>query len=73
MIYIHEYCIFLIGQGLCVKSLVDRGSDVHLMDSNGRTALDLAAFYGDAEVRFQHVLSASNITKADIIYIYVIV
>lgn len=33
-----------------VRSLVDNGAATDHADKNGRTPLDLAAFYGDAEV-----------------------
>lgn len=32
-----------------VQFLVEEGADIDQMDKNGRTPLDLAAFYGDAE------------------------
>lgn len=34
----------------CVQSLLERGSRIDHTDRNGRTPLDLAAFYGDAQV-----------------------
>ena len=33
-----------------VRSLLERGSDIDHSDKNGRTPLDLAAFYGDPQV-----------------------
>lgn len=33
-----------------VQSLVERGAATDHADKNGRTPLDLAAFYGDADV-----------------------
>lgn len=33
-----------------VRCLVERGAATDHVDKNGRTPLDLAAFYGDAEV-----------------------
>lgn len=32
-----------------VQFLVEEGAEIDQMDKNGRTPLDLAAFYGDAE------------------------
>ena len=40
----------LKGQLHCVQSLVERQSDIDHTDRNGRTPLDLAAFFGDAQV-----------------------
>ena len=40
----------LKGQLHCVQSLVERHSDIDHTDRNGRTPLDLAAFFGDAQV-----------------------
>ena len=40
----------LKGQLHCVQSLMERHSDIHHTDRNGRTPLDLAAFFGDSQV-----------------------
>ena len=40
----------LNGHLQCVRSLLERGSDIEHSDRNGRTPLDLATFYGDAQV-----------------------
>lgn len=34
----------------CVQLLIERGSNIEHNDNNGRTPLDLASFYGDAQV-----------------------
>lgn len=40
----------LKGQLTCVQLLLERGSDIEHTDRNGRTPLDLAAFFGDENV-----------------------
>src|SRR4029434_11070249 len=40
----------LKGHKSVVQSLVERGAAIDHTDKNGRTPLDLAAFYGDAEI-----------------------
>lgn len=39
----------LKGHRAVVQFLVEEGAEIDQMDKNGRTPLDLAAFYGDAE------------------------
>ena len=45
----------------CMQSLVERGSDIEHCDKNGRTPLDLAAFYGDAEAVSIRVVTTSRL------------
>lgn len=40
----------LKGQKSVVELLVERGAQIDHTDKNGRTPLDLAAFYGDADI-----------------------
>lgn len=40
----------LKGQRACIQMLLERGSDIEHTDKNGRTPLDLAAFFGDENV-----------------------
>lgn len=40
----------LKGQKNVVQFLVEKGAVIDHTDKNGRTPLDLAAFYGDAEI-----------------------
>ena len=40
----------LKGHYHCTQSLLEKGSDLDHTDTHGRTPLDLAAFYGDADV-----------------------
>jgi ankyrin repeat protein len=40
----------LKGHFMCVQTLINRGSAIDHKDKNGRSPLDLAAFYGDAQV-----------------------
>lgn len=40
----------LKGQKSVVELLVEKGAQIDHTDKNGRTPLDLAAFYGDADI-----------------------
>lgn len=40
----------LKGQKGVVELLVEKGAQIDHTDKNGRTPLDLAAFYGDADI-----------------------
>lgn len=44
----------LKGHKNVVQFLVEKGAVIDHTDRNGRTPLDLAAFYGDAEIVSQH-------------------
>lgn len=44
----------LKGHKNVVQFLVEKGAVIDHTDKNGRTPLDLAAFYGDAEIVSQH-------------------
>jgi len=39
-----------LGQAHCVRSLISRNANIAHRDASGRTALDLAAFFGDPQV-----------------------
>lgn len=50
----------LKGHKNVVQFLVEKGAVIDHTDKNGRTPLDLAAFYGDAEIVSQHNLNAEH-------------
>lgn len=57
----------LKGQKSVVELLVERGAQIDHTDKNGRTPLDLAAFYGDADiVSIQGGLQCGFITCAKV-------
>lgn len=50
----------LKGQKNVVQFLVEKGAVIDHTDKNGRTPLDLAAFYGDAEIVSGNCLKHTN-------------
>jgi len=61
----------LKGHREVVQYLVEKGATVDQTDKNGRTPLDLAAFYGDADIvsrtnsrTTKHVLNFHNTEKS---------
>lgn len=50
----------LKGHKNVVQFLVEKGAVIDHTDKNGRTPLDLAAFYGDAEIVSQQNLNAGQ-------------
>lgn len=50
----------LKGHKNVVQFLVEKGAVIDHTDKNGRTPLDLAAFYGDAEIVSRHNLNAER-------------
>lgn len=53
----------LKGHKNVVQFLVEKGGVIDHTDKNGRTPLDLAAFFGDAEIVSEHSSSSSSAHK----------